>query len=215
MTTLYPGHHFIKAMLRKCQVGNLRIRQSPKTKFILCHDQRSSHFSHHPSPATHLAPQVLGASGLERSWEVPECSSLGVGPREAWTSAQGHTSGRERMLSSFPTGNSPKSQGAPPAEPWTRVPRPLSAPGLTPTELISLTAVGPLRRPPLPTCHHQTRRVSGQRAEVDGKGSSQRSGCWSPLTAHPASSPRRWSLRPSSACIVQPLSAWQSPALLA
>lgn len=145
---------------------------------------------------------MLGTSGLERRWEVPECTSPGVGPREGRTSAPGHTSGREGMLSSFSTGNSPKSQVAPTAEAWTRVPRPLSAPGLPATELISLTAVGPLRRPPLP--YLPPPDPQGLRAESRGGWEGIQPKRRVLLPPHsPLSFPGRWSPRPSSACIVQ------------
>lgn len=118
-----------------------------------------------------------------------------------------------RNAFSFSTGNSPKSQVAPTAEPWTRVPRPLSAPGLPATELISLTAVGPLRRPPLP--HLPSPDPQGLRAE-------SRSG-WEGIQPErrvllpphsPPRSPGCWSLRSSGACIVQAPFHLASPALL-
>lgn len=141
---------------------------------------------------------MLGASGLERRWEVPECTSLGVGPREGQTSAQGHTSGREEMLSSFSTGNSPKSQVAPTAEPRTHVPRPLSGPGPPATELISLTAVGPLRRPPL--LYLPPPDPQGLGAESRGGREGIQPARWMLLPPHtPPSSPVCWSPRPSSA----------------
>lgn len=130
----------------------------------------------------------------------------GRAPRGANICPRAHIWERRNAFS-FSTGNSPKSQVAPTAEPWTCVPRPLSAPGLPATELISLTAVGPLRSLLCPTCHHQTRRDSGQRAEVDGKGSSQRGGCCSPLTAHPG--PQGAGARdPVVPASCRPLSAW-------